>query len=132
MDWLKTMVLHDGRYAIPRNDGHVLVGSTLEKNGFNKSISAEACTALQAAAEKMLPALQGVSPVRQWAGLRPGTADGVPFMGEVPGVPGLWVCAGHYRNGLVLSPASAQLMTNLLLGKKSSIDPAPYALSQLL
>lgn len=130
-DWLKTMVLHDGRYAIPRIDGHVLVGSTLEKSGFDKRVSQEALVTLQSAAAKIFPDLQGNRPVRQWAGLRPGTSDGVPYMGSVPGLRNVWVCAGHYRNGLVLSPASAQFMADMLLGKKPEIDPQAYAVSRL-
>jgi glycine oxidase len=128
-DWLQTIVLHEGRYAIPRRDGHVLVGSTLEKNGFDKTISREAGVTLHAAAAKILPALKNEKPLRQWAGLRPGTDNGIPFMGEIPTRSGLWVCAGHFRNGLVLSPASAQLMADLLLGRKPAIDPAPYAIN---
>lgn len=128
--WLKTMVLHDGRYAIPRKDGYVLVGSTLEYKGFDKQISIEALQTLQTAAGEMLPALHDARPLRQWAGLRPGTNDGVPFMCEIPSCPGLWVCAGHFRNGLVLSPASAQLMGDLLTGKKPQVDPAPYAFNR--
>lgn len=126
--WLTTMVLHKGRYAIPRRDGHVLVGSTLEQRGFDKAVTAEAQRELRAAAEQMLPALRDVAPVRQWAGLRPGAPDGVPLMGRVPGHEKLWLCAGHFRNGLVLSPASAQLMADLLLGREPAIDPVPYFL----
>src|SRR6478735_1499533 len=83
--WLRTIVLHNGRYAIPRVDGHVLIGSTLEQRGFDKTITDAACEDLRMAAEKMLPGLQDFKPVRQWAGLRPGAPDGVPLMGKVPG-----------------------------------------------
>lgn len=124
--WLPAMVLHDGRYAIPRQDGHLLVGSTLEQRGFDKSTTDAAMQLLRAAAEQMLPALRGVAPLRQWAGLRPGAPDGVPFMGKVPGMDKTWLCAGHFRNGLVLSPASAQLMADLLLNRAPSLDAGPY------
>lgn len=130
---LRTIVLHHGRYAIPRVDGHVLVGSTLEQRGFDKTITDDARNDLRIAAEKMLPALRNVKPLRQWAGLRPGSPDGVPLMGKVPllerspGNESLWVCAGHFRNGLVLSPASAQLMADLLLQRTPLLDATPYA-----
>lgn len=127
--WLRTMVLHNGRYAIPRADGHVLVGSTLEQRGFDKTITDVACAELREAAEKMLPGLRAHNPVRQWAGLRPAAPDGVPLMGPVPGHEKWWLCAGHFRNGLVLSPASAQFMADLLLGKKPLLDAAPYRIS---
>jgi glycine oxidase len=126
--WLQTMVLHDGRYAIPRADGHVLVGSTLEQRGFDKTITEAACIELRLAAEKMLPALQKFQPVRQWAGLRPAAPDGVPLMGKVPGYEHLWLCAGHFRNGLVLSPASAQLMADVLLQRTPLLDAEPYSI----
>ena len=125
-DWLHTIVLHDGRYAIPRADGHVLVGSTLEQSGFSKWVTEEACDELRRAAEKMLPALRETKPVRQWAGLRPASPEGVPYMGCLPEHESWWVCAGHFRNGLVLSPASAELMADLLLQRIPKIDPAPY------
>jgi glycine oxidase len=128
VDWLRTIVLHDGRYAIPRADGHVLVGSTLEQRGFDKSITDEACTDLRRAAGNMLPGLRDATPVRQWAGLRPGSPDGVPLMGKVPGYMNLWLCAGHFRNGLVLSPASTQFMADLLLQRTPALDAAPYQL----
>ena len=127
-DWLRTIVLHDGRYAIPRADGHVLVGSTLEQRGFDKSITDDACTDLRRAAGNMLPGLRDATPVRQWAGLRPGSPEGVPLMGKVPGYTHLWLCAGHFRNGLVLSPASTQLMADLLLQRTPALDAAPYQL----
>lgn len=125
---LRTMVLHDGRYAIPRRDGHVLVGSTLEYVGFDKNTTRDAAQVLQAAAERLLPVLRGVSPIRQWAGLRPGSPGGIPVMGAVPGWSGLFACAGHFRNGLVLAPASAQFMADILLGRTPSVDLSPYAL----
>lgn len=126
--FLHTMLLHEGRYVIPRRDGHVLVGSTLEHRGFDREVTAEALASLRASAASMLPALAQQVPVRQWAGLRPGSPDGIPFMGRVSPDSALWVCAGHYRNGLVLSPASAQLMADSLLGRTPQVDPAPYAL----
>lgn len=126
--WLSTIVLHNGHYAIPRRDGHVLIGSTLEQRGFDKSITPEACAQLRNAAEAMLPGLRDCGPLRQWAGLRPAALDGVPLMGRVPGHEHLWVCAGHFRNGLVLSPASAQLMADLLLQRTLVLDPSPYRL----
>lgn len=124
--WLKTMVMHQGRYAIPRRDGHIVVGSTLEHCGFDKT--PRQAQSLQQSAQRLLPALAACEPVRHWAGLRPGSPEGVPYMGELPTLPGVYVCAGHFRNGLVLSPASCELMRDLLLGREPDIDPVPYAL----
>lgn len=128
-NWLSTIVLHNGRYAIPRVDGHVLIGSTLEQRGFDKTITDDACNDLRIAAETMLPGLRDCKPLRQWAGLRPGSPDGVPLMGKIPENPSLWLCAGHFRNGLVLSSASAQLMADLLLQRTPLLNPTPYAIT---
>jgi glycine oxidase len=126
-DFLPSMVLAKGRYAIPRRDGHVLVGSTLEHEGFDKTPTENALASLQASAIELLPALARATPVRHWAGLRPGSPEGIPFIGPVDGHEGLWLNCGHYRNGLVLAPASCQLFADLLLNRTPIIDPTPYA-----
>lgn len=126
-DFLPAMVLANGRYAIPRRDGHILVGSTLEHVGFDKTLTEEALASLKASAAELLPALADAEVVGHWAGLRPGSPEGIPFIGEVPQFPGLWLNCGHYRNGLVLAPASCELLTNLMLGEAPIVDPAPYA-----
>lgn len=126
-DFLPSMVLAKGRYAIPRRDGHILVGSTLEHAGYDKTPTREALESLKASAIDLLPALAEAEVVGHWAGLRPGSPEGIPYIGELPGHAGLWLNCGHYRNGLVLAPASCQLLTDLLLERQPIIDPAPYA-----
>ena len=126
-DFLSSMVLAKGRYAIPRRDGHILIGSTLEHEGFDKTPTETALESLKASAVELIPALARAEVVGHWAGLRPGSPEGVPYIGAVPGVGGLWLNCGHYRNGLVLAPASCQLFADLLLGREPVIDPAPYA-----
>ena len=125
--FLSSMVLAKGRYAIPRRDGHILIGSTLEHEGFDKTPTDAALESLKASAVELIPALADAEVVGHWAGLRPGSPEGVPYIGEVPGFKGLWLNCGHYRNGLVLAPASCQLFTDLLLERTPIIDPAPYA-----
>lgn len=126
-DFLPSMVLAKGRYAIPRRDGHILVGSTLEHAGYDKTPTGQALESLKASAVELLPGLADATPVAHWAGLRPGSPEGIPYIGEVPGHAGLWLNCGHYRNGLVLAPASCQLFSDLLLGHEPIIDPTPYA-----
>jgi len=126
-DFLPSMVLAKGRYAIPRRDGHILIGSTLEHAGFDKTPTENALESLKASAIELLPALAEREPVGHWAGLRPGSPEGIPFIGPVPGFEGLWLNCGHYRNGLVLAPASCQLLADLMLGQQPIVDPAPYA-----
>jgi glycine oxidase len=124
--WLPSMVLHGGRYAIPRLDGHILIGSTLEHSGFDNQTTPAALASLQASAAALLPRLGEMQPVAQWSGLRPGSPEGVPYIGAVPDMPGLWVNAGHYRNGLVLAPASCRLLADLMSERVPEIDPQPY------
>ncbi|MGR2740559.1 glycine oxidase ThiO [Billgrantia sp. Q4P2] len=123
---LERVVLADGRYLIPRADGRVLVGSTLEQTDFDKCTTEEARESLWHSAVAMLPALAECEIEHHWAGLRPYAPDGIPFIGAVPGIEGLYVNAGHYRNGLVLAPAATRLLVDLLLERETAIDPAPY------
>lgn len=127
---LNAIVMSEGHYAIPRRDGHVLVGSTVEYVGFDKSTTASAAELLRQAAERLVPALAKVAVVRHWAGLRPGSAAGVPYIGEHPEIGGLYVNTGHFRNGVVLGLASAQLLGDLLLGRSPIFDSSLYAVER--
>ena len=125
---IQRMVLSSGHYIIPRKDGRVLAGSTLERTGFDKTITDEATVELRRAAVEIIPVLDEMEIERQWAGLRPGTEQGIPYICSHPEIGGLYINAGHYRNGVVLGAASARLMAEMVLGQKTSLDPAPYAL----
>jgi glycine oxidase len=125
---LKRIVLHEGRYLIPRKDGRILCGSTLEMNGFDKHATDAAREALQEIAYSMMPALRDLPILNHWSGLRPGSPDGVPYIGEHPEIAGLYVNAGHYRYGVTMGLASVQMLTDMLLGKAPCIDPTPYRL----
>lgn len=126
----RSIILHRGRYLIPRIDGHLLVGSTLEYNGFDKQSTEEARHSLLKSAFQMMPCLQEYPVVAQWAGLRPGAPEGVPYIGKVEGLENLYLNAGQFRNGLVLAPASARLMADLLLERDTIVDPEPYRLNR--
>lgn len=123
---IREILLTRGRYLIPRRDGHLLVGSTLEYEGFDKTTTAAARLSLQESAEALLPVLRSHRPVAQWAGLRPAAPAGVPYIGRLPGFDNLYVNAGQFRNGLVLAPASARLLADLLLDRPPIVDPTPY------
>lgn len=123
----RSILLTEGRYVIPRLDGHLLVGSTLEHSGFDKSTSQEGRSSLLDSAHRLLPALRDYTPIGHWAGLRPGTQDGIPFIGRSRSLDNLFVNTGQYRNGLVLAPASARLLVDLILGRSPIVDPEPYA-----
>lgn len=128
---IRHMVLKDSRYLIPRRDGRILVGSTLEEVGFDKTTTEDARSELIKAAEAIVPGLLDSCTIeKQWAGLRPGSPEGVPYMGEHPEISGLYVSSGHFRNGFVLAPASARLVADLMLGRVPQIDPADYRLER--
>lgn len=130
-NFLSRMVLKDSHYLIPRKDGRILVGSTLEYEGFDKSTTEAAREQLMSAAEATLPGIMDVCVLEtQWAGLRPGSPDGIPYIGEHPNMEGLFVSSGHFRNGFVLAPASAMLAADLLLGRQPALDPETYRLGR--
>jgi glycine oxidase len=123
---LKHIVLRDGRYLIPRRDGLVLAGSTLEHTGFSKQVTEAARAALQQAAINILPALAEYPLVNHWAGLRPGSPQGVPYIGEYSEISGLYLNTGHYRNGVAMGPGSAQLLADCVLQRASFTGFSPY------
>ncbi len=123
---LAFMVLEGGHYLIPRRDGKILAGSSVEFDGFNKATSSTVLDTLNAFALNLLPTLKGYPIARQWAGLRPGTAEGIPYIGPHPEIANLSVNAGHFRNGLVMAPASARLLVDLVLGRPPCLAEEPY------
>lgn len=131
-DRLRHLVLHHLRYLIPRADGLVLAGSTLEEAGFDTAATAEAATSLQAHARQLLPELAGQAPSLHWTGLRPATSDGLPLIGRHADIAGLYLNTGHFRNGILLAPASARLLADLLLQREPVVPPAPYAPTRVL
>ncbi len=126
---LKTMVLAEGHYVIPRKDGHILAGSTLEKADFDKTVSVSAMTELHQAAVSLVPMLADLPVERQWAGLRPGTEQGIPYICPHPQIEGLFIHAGHYRNGIVLGAASAELMAAVVLEQNTRMDASAYQMN---
>ena len=125
---IRHIVLYRDRYIIPRQDGHVLIGSTLEYTGFDKSTTTEAKEQLYRAAGTLFPLLRHSPIEHHWAGLRPGSPNGIPYIGAHPQVEGLFFNAGHFRNGVVTGPASARLVADLMLNRPPILDPTPYAL----
>ncbi len=122
------ITLREDRYIIPRRDGRILFGSTLEHTGFTKTTTAEDKEALYRDAIALFPVLKRTPIEDHWAGLRPSSPSGIPYIGAYPGIAGLHINAGHFRNGLVTAPASARLIADLMLDRPPVLNPAPYAL----
>lgn len=121
------VVLSDGRYVIPRKDGKVVAGSTLEYTGFDKQTDEQAKQSLYESATALFPALSECQVIHHWAGLRPGSSQGIPSIGALPERDNIFVNAGHFRNGLVLAPASVELMSDLIAKRPTKVDLKAYA-----
>ena len=120
-------IINEGsRYMVPRDDGRVLVGSTEEEVGFDKGNTAEAIAELRALAVALVPDLQQALLERAWAGLRPASYDGLPYLGRLPELENVFVAAGHFRSGLHLSPATAVVMAELICGEQPQIELSPF------
>ncbi len=123
---LKPIVTEGSRYLVPRDDGRVLAGSTEEEVGFDKSTTEEAIADLTSFARGLIPALENAPVERTWAGLRPASFDGLPYLGPLPGLSNCFIASGHFRSGLYLSPATAVVMSQLLRGEQPRIDLGPF------
>jgi glycine oxidase len=113
-------------YLVPRSSGKILVGATVEDAGFDKSVEPETVENLHRAAAVLIPELSTALVVQSWAGLRPGTPDDLPIMGETE-TQGIFVSSGHFRNGILLAPAAAKVMADLIMGRSSAIDISPFS-----
>lgn len=109
------------RYLVPRPDGAILVGSTEEHAGFEKRNTAVAISDLINFAIEVVPALAEARFERAWAGLRPGSPDGLPYLGAVPETENLYVACGHFRSGLQLSPGTGLVMRQAILGQTPAV-----------
>lgn len=119
------------RYLVPRGDGLTLVGSTEEPEaGFEKRTTAEGVAGLIAFARRTVPALAQATLEASWAGLRPGSPDGLPYICPVPGEHNVFVAAGHFRAGVQLSIGTAQVVCELLNGKPTSVAIGGFALDR--
>lgn len=123
---LNHILLQDGFYMIARRDGHLLVGSTLEDAGFDKTPTTEALHNLRLHAEQLIPALSGMPVIQHWAGLRPGSPGNVPVIGQHPELENLWINSGHFRYGVTMSPASAEILINEITDSQQPFDVTPY------
>jgi glycine oxidase len=119
---LQRVLCFDKRYLVPRADGRILVGSTEEPEaGFEKRTTEAGVAGLIRFATEVVPALANTPVEKTWAGLRPGSPDGMPFFGRVPDWDNAFVAAGHHRAGIQLSPATGRVMADLVLGRTPAL-----------
>jgi glycine oxidase len=120
-------IINEGsRYLVARDDGRVLVGSSEEEAGFDKSTTPWVLRELEQLARDLIPALREAEIERTWSGLRPGSFDGLPYIGRIADLENAYVAAGHYRSGLHLAPATAEVLGSLIRNQPSPIDLVPF------
>jgi glycine oxidase len=123
---LRRVVNCGARYLVPRPDGYTLVGSTEEDVGFDKRTTASAVEQLLHFAQHWVPALGSAAVQRCWSGLRPGTPDGLPYLGPLPELHNGFVACGHFRSGLLLSTGTARVMAQVLRGEPPEVDLSAF------
>ncbi|MDQ6969183.1 MAG: glycine oxidase ThiO [Mariprofundus sp.] len=124
------IIKHDDAYLVPRSDGHILVGASMEYVGFQRGTTDTVVEQLLDATYKIAPGLKKAKIIQQWMGFRPGSPDGLPYLGPVDGHPGLWVASGHYRNGVVLAPGTADIISRWIMGEKPKIDMSDFRIQR--
>jgi glycine oxidase len=106
-------------YIVPRRDGRILVGATVEDVGFDRSMTEEAVKSLHDSGLEMIPALGNVKMRETWCGFRPFASDGLPVLGGVSGIENLALATGHFRNGILLAPLTGSVIADHLFGTDS-------------
>jgi glycine oxidase len=113
-------------YLIPRTDGRIVVGTTVEEAGFDKRTEPATIQRLHRAAVALVPELQNAKILEDWAGLRPGTPDALPILGATS-TPGYYVATGHFRDGILLAPITARVMADIITGVQPAADLTPFS-----
>src|SRR5262249_19574310 len=108
--------VHGEVYLVPRPSGELLIGATVERAAFQRAVTAEGIAGLLRSAIELVPALADLPIARTWYGFRPWAPDSLPVLGPWPGVAGLFLATGHFRNGILLAPITARLMTEWITG----------------
>jgi glycine oxidase len=125
---LQVVVRTPDIYIVPRTTGaaagRAIIGATVEDAGFDKIVHPNDVAHLKAEAAKLLPQIADAIEIESWAGLRPGSTDGLPLLGPVE--KNIFVAAGHYRNGILLAPATARVMAQLLMEERPQIDLSAF------
>jgi glycine oxidase len=127
----RILATHAGRYLVPRGDGSILAGSTMDDVGFDRSLSEHGLAMVHSSAAELLPALAHAEPVERWADLRPISADGLPVIGPDPDLQGLHYATGYGRNGILLGPLAGRIVAELIASGGSEWDWQPYSPGRL-
>ena len=123
---LRHLLFADDGYLVPRLDGRLFIGSTEEDVGFERATTAGGISRLSQLALRCVPDLASVPMEASWSGLRPGSADGLPYLGRVRSLENLWVATGHFTHGVVLAPLTGEWMARSLLGESTQDELAAF------
>jgi glycine oxidase len=126
---LRHPVAGDDIYLVPR-DSEIVAGATVERAGFDITVDANAIDGLRSAAAALCPPLADAPVVRQWAGIRPATPDLLPILGQDPDVPGLVYACGHSKNGILLAPETAAMISRIAQGFPPERDYSPFSVTR--
>ena len=129
---LSHIVITDDCYLIPRGVKRLLIGATIEHAGFDTSVTEEGIRGLMKAAQEVVPEIAKANIVETWAGLRPGTPDDLPVLGRDPRIAGVYYATGHYRNGILLAPVTARLITELIVDGESRYDLSSFSIARFM
>jgi glycine oxidase len=123
---LSHIIYEAGHYLVPRQDGLILAGSTLELADFEKTVTQTARDELMDFSLTCVPELNAAELVQHWSGIRPGSPGNIPTISAHPDIGNLYLNSGHFRYGVTMAPASAELLSDIMLGHTPCIDPEPY------
>lgn len=123
---LRHVVRTTGCYLVPRTDGRIVIGSTIEEAGYDKRVDTDVIQSLHQRAANLLPELGEGRILEAWTGLRPGTPDNLPLLGETS-VGGYLVATGHYRDGILLAPITARIISKLACGETLETNLIPFS-----
>ncbi len=124
-------IVAPGGYVVGRADGRVLAGSTMELVGYDKAVTAGGLAHVLNLALAFVPALANAPVIETWANFRPATADDLPILGEAA-IAGLVFATGHFRNGILLSPVTAEIVRDLIVDGRAGIDLAPFSPARVM
>jgi glycine oxidase len=119
-------------YIVPRHDGRLLAGSTSERIGFERAVTAGGVTSILLNAQEISPAIMNLPLVDAWSGLRPCSADGLPVLGPCDEIDGLFYATGHYRNGILLAPVTGELISAAITEGRTSPLLTPFRAARFL
>ncbi|MNO65390.1 Glycine oxidase [compost metagenome] len=128
---IQRTIYSDIGYLVPKANGELIIGATAKHGIVDRSVSLAGISSLIRAAEQLVPSIRESEWIRAWSGLRPNTPTGLPYMGEHPELQGLFLAAGHYRNGILLSPVTGRIIADLIEGNDIETDLSPYSIPVL-